>query len=346
MRKMIPICFRAIALLAVTAILLPLGLTGCAGDVAGTEGTVNTGAPEPSTTVCEHSFATTVETPAGILTDGTGIDTCSKCGYTQETVIPATKTVKILAFGNSFSEDALEYLWHICRSAGVKEVVIGNMFVGGCSLDMHWDYMSNETSAYTYYKNESGIRQTNAGTTAQEALLDEDWDIVTIQQQSSQGHEQQYYTHLSDILDYLQKHATNPDVKFYYHMTWAYQQDSTNPAFPVFNSDQMTMYRAIVDFTRDYVTDSRIVDVIPSGTAVQNVRTSSVGDTLTRDGYHLSFDLGRYIAGLTYACKLLDVSPYDIKYTPDGVTKQTREIAREAVVNAIAAPYEVTKSTK
>jgi len=50
----------------------------------------------------------------------------------------------------------------------------------------------------------------------------------------------------------------------------------------------MTMYKAIISATKTKIlTNSNFTKVIPNGTAIQNMRTSFVGDTLTRDGYHL-----------------------------------------------------------
>ena len=43
----------------------------------------------------------------------------------QPTSIP--KSIKILAIGNSFSVDAVEYLWDMLDAAGVEEIVIGNL---------------------------------------------------------------------------------------------------------------------------------------------------------------------------------------------------------------------------
>ena len=48
-----------------------------------------------------------------------------------------TPTVRILAVGNSFSEDAIDQYFHeLCEAAG-KRVIIGNLYIGGCSLERH-----------------------------------------------------------------------------------------------------------------------------------------------------------------------------------------------------------------
>ena len=44
--------------------------------------------------------------------------------------------------------------------------------------------------------------------------------------------------------------------------------------------------------------------VIPVGTAIQNARSSYMGDTLTRDYKHLTYGIGRYLASMTVAASL------------------------------------------
>ena len=44
----------------------------------------------------------------------------------EEPTIP--KSIKILAIGNSFSDDATEHLFGILKDAGVEEVIIGNLY--------------------------------------------------------------------------------------------------------------------------------------------------------------------------------------------------------------------------
>ena len=44
------------------------------------------------------------------------------------------KVIKILAIGNSFSQDAVEqYLYELADAEGMP-VINGNMYIGGCSL--------------------------------------------------------------------------------------------------------------------------------------------------------------------------------------------------------------------
>src|SRR5690554_2286254 len=60
--------------------------------------------------------------------------------------------IKVLAIGNSFSEDALEnYLYELAESENIP-IVIGNLFIGGASLEQHLNNAQSNAAAYSYRK--------------------------------------------------------------------------------------------------------------------------------------------------------------------------------------------------
>ena len=85
--------------------------------------------------------------------------------------------------------------------------------------------------------------------------------------------------------------------------------------------------------------------LVPSGTAIQNLRTSYIGDTLTRDGYHMSESYGRYTVALTWFAELTGASVELVTYVPSTVDEKDVPAIREAVSNAIDTPYKITDST-
>ena len=85
--------------------------------------------------------------------------------------------------------------------------------------------------------------------------------------------------------------------------------------------------------------------IIPNGTAIQNARTSFIGDTLTRDGHHLTYNLGRYIAGLTLVKTITGVDVTQINYAPNGLSEEYIKIAIESCNNAFENPFSITNST-
>ena len=109
----------------------------------------------------------------------------------------------------------------------------------------------------------------------------------------------------------------------------------------------MVMYNAIVNAVKTKVLAHEEIDfVIPCGTAVQNLRTSFIGDTITRDGYHMSYDYGRFVTGLMWARQITGKSIEGVSYTPSGYSYTEEDILaiKEAVDNAHKTPYEVTAS--
>ena len=53
--------------------------------------------------------------------------------------------IKILAIGNSFSQDATHYLHQIAAADQVDMKVV-NLYIGGCSLERHWNNIQNKAS--------------------------------------------------------------------------------------------------------------------------------------------------------------------------------------------------------
>ncbi|MDR2058283.1 MAG: DUF4886 domain-containing protein [Dysgonamonadaceae bacterium] len=252
--------------------------------------------------------------------------------------------IKILAIGNSFSEDAVEnYLYDIAAAAD-DTLIIGNMYISGCSLETHRNNANTAAAVYSYRKiNEEGIKTVAENKRLSEAIADEAWDYISFQQVSqNSGMYDTYFPYLPDLLAYVQSLAANPQVKYVLHQTWAYAQTSTHSGFANYNNNQTTMYEAIVNTVFRIASEVGIDRVIPSGTAIQNVRTSYIGDNLCRDGFHLDTGLGRYTAACTWYEKLTGKSVMENTFVPAGLSLRKTELARTAAHNAVLSPQSVT----
>jgi len=331
----------------------PADMTSAETESSASESTETTLAPEttseettapPETTACSHRYEKTVVTPADKEHEGLAEFVCALCGDTYTQVIPKIKSIKILAIGNSFSSDTMEYLYYICRAAGYTEIVLGNLYIGSCSLDMHWDNIKSGAGAYIYYKNNAGVWMPNKDKSLSYGLRDEDWDFITLQQKGNDSGNPSSYGNLGNIVNYLTKNKTNENAKIYWHMTWAYHPDM----FPGrYGANQAGMYRSIVSTVQNVILKTKGIDgVIPCGTVVQNLRSSYVGEALTRDGFHLSYDYGRYSTSLCWFTVLTGESIDELDWVP-GNRKFLAEhfaVIREAVGNAVKSPYAVTQS--
>lgn len=209
--------------------------------------------------------------------------------------------MKLLSIGNSFSQDAQEWLHQIAVANGV-DLETTNLMIGGCSLETHFNHIHDGESAYYLEQNGKSCERT---VTLPEGLALDEWDVVTVQQVSSHsGRPQTYVPYLQALVAFVKEKC--PKAKIYFHQTWAYEIDSEHGDFPYYNRDQKEMYRRIGDCT-EMVRRMIGADILPSGPVVQYLRENAPefdykngGLSLNRDGFHLSWDYGRYAAAATW----------------------------------------------
>lgn len=263
----------------------------------------------------------------------------------------ASSSIHILSIGNSLSADAHFYLWKTLTSMGYEDVVIGNLYYPSCSLETHLKNAGEDLPNYTYYERGStgrDVEKARRGSTLEYGLLNRDWDIITLQQYSGDSGVGKSYRALPALIDYVRGYC--PSARLAWHMVWAYQKDYRGKSFKKYDRDQDRMYRAIVSAVRKKITtNGDIALIIPTGTAIQNARTSIIGDNLTRDGLHLNYKgkdaPGRYIAALCFACALTGRRPDpNTVYAPEKMSDEIKAISIEAVNNALKRPFRVSSS--
>ena len=251
--------------------------------------------------------------------------------------------LKILAIGNSFSDDTMDYVYQVAKDAGVENIVLGKLYIGGCSLATHLANAKSMNKAYDYKINTSGTWTAKGNQSIKYAVESDDWDFITFQQVSGYSGIADSYDDLYELVNIVE--PLNPSARLAWNMTWAYKTGSGHADFAKYNNDQMTMYNAIVNAVNTKILIYDKIDfVIPAGTSVQNVRTSFIGD-VTRDGYHLSYGIGRYIAAMTLVKALTGLSIDNSVTTPDDVDSYELKAVIESVNNAIKTPFAVTNST-
>ncbi len=261
------------------------------------------------------------------------------------------ETKRILAVGNSFSYDAImQELVPVVRSGG-DDIVVGFPYKGGTTLELHWQYITNDTQIYNYHKIVDGkITTTGTGSRCfdEDIISSEPWDIVVIQTDHNySGAYDHYFPYLDNLMAYLREHLTNKDAKFYLYMTWAYQ-DGSPKMLELINKglyeDQTDHYAKLTDCALRAAIQSGIgaENIIPVGTAVQNGRTSYIGDAYNRDGYHLDLVHGRYTASLTWYAKIFGKNPFDVSYRPDGMSEFCSQMCKTAVAKALETPMSVS----
>ncbi len=255
----------------------------------------------------------------------------------------AAEPVKILAIGNSFSEDAVEqHLSGLARAEGL-EVVICNMYIGGCSIERHVNNLREDIPDYRYRKIDVDGKMTEVyGYTLEKVLAEEEWDYVSVQQASHYSGLPETYELLPELVNFIRERVPE-DAVIMFHQTWAYSPDSSHGGYANYGRDQMKMYNAIISTVNQETEEVGIELIIPCGTAIQNARTSFLGPDLTRDGYHLSRTVGRYIASCTWLEAVLGVNPVGNTYCPEGMTAKECRTAQKAAHKAVKKPSKVSK---
>lgn len=206
--------------------------------------------------------------------------------------------MKILSIGNSFSQDSTALLQLL-----TDKITARNLYIGGCSLDMHAANIENDAAKYELQEN--GEKMQNALIGVKEALISDKWDYITVQQVSGRsGVYESFYPYLGELLDYVRKYS---DAEIVLHETWSYEIGSGHPDFAIYNSDREQMAQAIKE-TYEKVSAKENLRIIRVGEAVQNLRAKPSFDykngglSLTRDGFHLSLSYGRLLAASVW-CK-------------------------------------------
>lgn len=217
--------------------------------------------------------------------------------------------MRVLSIGNSFSQDAHKWLHQLAEINGIDMETV-NLYIGGCSLEMHWNNVVNDNAYYDLELNgNAGVRKTGI----KNALAMEDWDVITVQQVSGHsGLTESYEPYLSNLVSVIKN--TCPNAKLYFHQTWAYETDSSHDDFVYYHHDQRKMFEQIVSAT-EQAAKSIGAQLIPSGTLVQRIRETvpefdyqNGGLSLCRDGFHMSYDYGRYAVAATWLRVLAGVN--------------------------------------
>lgn len=226
--------------------------------------------------------------------------------------------MKLLAVGNSFSQDACTFLHQTAQAQGL-ELEVTNLYIGGCPLETHYQ---NLLSGNADYQCQQNGHFDGRMISLPEALAMEPWDVIVTQQASPfSGWMDSYEPFLTELLSAFRQAC--PSARLFLHETWAFEHDSDHSAFFRYHRNQAEMYDRL---RYCYRTMARAhgVSLIPSGDVIQRVRTKapfrvqSGGRSLCRDGFHMSLSYGRYLLACVWVGKLFGVSVAENPFVPDG----------------------------
>ena len=250
--------------------------------------------------------------------------------------------MNILCIGNSFSVDSTWLAPKIAVDLGL-DIHFGNLYVGGCSLNLHLEHLETDAPVYKFYESDGNGWECREETSIPWAIATRQWDWISIQAGTKDGSRYSKagsYENLPKLVQLVK--ALAPHAKIAFNMTWVGDQNKPRSEMPEYCERLDDLYRDIAALTRDLVVP--MVDkVLPTGTAIQNFRIHHDGP-MCRDGYHLSYGLGRYIAAMSFLKAMIGCDIAAVRWMPEGVTEAQREKAVAAVEKAMAEPFSVEET--
>ncbi len=237
----------------------------------------------------------------------------------------------VLSIGNSFSQDAQRYLHSIARADGV-ELNCFNLYIGGCPISTHYRNMMGNNKAYMLQVNG---HPTGFNVTMEEALLNRNWDVITIQQASHESNDYEtYQPYLNILMEYVRRCC--PKAKIAVHQTWAYEDESPRLTERMGYTNHKDMLndicKAYVSAAKDIYADY----LIPSGELLSSLLDRGI-EKVHRDTFHASLGLGRYAIGLLWYAILTGNNIADNAFCDfdEEVTKEEIAIAKKAVSDIV-----------
>ena len=232
--------------------------------------------------------------------------------------------MRILSIGNSFSQDSQRYLHAISVSEG-NEIFTENLMFGGCSLAKHCLHIADDSKEYW---EEINGKATGRRISVMDALLNGEWDIITLQQVSHASvNYDTYQPYLNELYAYVKGLA--PNAKIYIHQTWFYEDGSEKLAnLGIKSSDEMLeKIKTACALAYDAISAD---GMIRSGEMFALMKKRGI-KKIHRDTFHASLGLSRYALGLLWYATLTGRSVINNTFSEldEAVSEDELKIARE-----------------
>lgn len=256
---------------------------------------------------------------------------------------------RFLSIGNSFSQQMFTSSYKFATAAkllGHPLDAVG-LVKGGCSLLTHWN-LRTEKNTYSMYKDitSKGLplaSLTGADVSLTDVLAAVDWDVIVIQQVSTDSPvSSTYEPYMGNLTGLFNELAPNAEIRF--QQTWAYDRDCAINATYTFGGD-VAKRDAMYDTLRETIADvceRYDMATIPTGYAVQlyryglPVRTAEQ-DFCSVDHRHMGNGQGgNYLQMLTWCMAAFGEMPSKTQVvpptTPEGFDA---DLARVCASNAV-----------
>lgn len=247
--------------------------------------------------------------------------------------------------------------------------------------DLEWRRADCNGSFHRYgpgMANDTAIKDGSIAQTMEFAIMRQDWDIVILQAGAFEAtgkpttDSNLKTENIQTIINYVLEKDIMPDTKpvFGWNMIWALPSDPDlvkesyeNRIASDFDGDHFSLYELGAKTVRDVIEPFYpMAYMMPSGTAVENAKSSYLEDKDIYRDYAHATDFTRMMVAYLWLCELTGKSIDEMKLegaipapmltddmmrlgkTDLVLTEAQKQILVESVTNAFANPYEMTQS--
>lgn len=256
--------------------------------------------------------------------------------------------LKVLDLGNSYSGDATHYLAELLTAAGITTGFSLYSCTRGGSSFRSWVNLYEETdtgATYTLSKVAGDTIDGISGGTGTDNtwfvnLLKKDWDIILIHQMSQAATDYDSWTKnnaLGGLTEYLRILKTYcPQATIGSYIIHSYPSWQSSPY--QIGADSTERWQNIAKAVEHLKADYGIDFIIPYGTAIQNLRMTSINPTdpvdstkkndFSADGTHMTSGIGDYVAACAYF-EALFAPRYDVTVLGNSYTNTSIPVPQE-----------------
>ena len=243
----------------------------------------------------------------------------------REKVNQSQRTVKMLCFGNSFTQDSVNYAPFIFKGlAPDVDLRICMAIIGGCPMAQHCanitgvsqtldgvTYNPNTEYAYFIYENGSNAWTLQARADADTLIGLDDWDIITFQQNgydNFRAYATYYEPFMGPTFKSLVSKVSKP-IK----IGWIF----THGSYADTPADCLDHWEGSRDNTQLVLQNTPASFLFPYGTAIQNLRTTNISvgaygaGVLQADHAHLQEGIATLCASYSIVISLLKLAGKD-----------------------------------
>lgn len=244
-----------------------------------------------------------------------------------------TDSLRILAIGNSFTEDAMQYMDAMVKASGIdmSRICVSTLTEGSSNFEtwLNKDYENkvfslNRVTGTAVMQHEGKLRE----------LLHQNWDVIVVQQSSTLSYDWKSFAYLKGLEEKLLMYCTNSGLCLAFQLVWSHD-----------HSEMPYVLEGNIACCKKMMNRYGIDLIIPTGIAIQNARDTRLNDDmyLTRDYWHLNKGMARYIATATWFESLFkpvfNVTVMDNSCQPDGKNAYDDIVlAKQCVIKAVTDP--------